>query len=335
MNTNGYQIVNRLVWADSLKGWLILLVIMGHCIASTIGNDAANTNYWWCLIYSFHMPAFIAISGYLSYRGTNHLNVRGGVSRRFQQLMVPFLVWSVIKYAVNGKLPYCYHSILQPTNTFWFLWALFFIVVLFSIFDWLSNKIKIRQEVIMSLACICCAGTMVVFKDIRILGIQYILYYFIFYCLGYYINKYQLLTNKTWLILLLLFVWFVMGSFWRPHELPKYISLTGELATMCRFIYKFAVALVAISAIFSLAPLTLNRKNRLNEIICQLGSISLGIYTFHLTFVGKICEILRLVCRESIFVVWISFILITVLSYFVVILIGKYKLPARCLLGKL
>lgn len=104
---------------------------------------------------------------------------------------------------------------------------------------------------------------------------------------------------------------------------------------MCRFIYKFAVALVAISAIFSLAPLTLNRKNRLNEIICQLGSISLGIYTFHLTFVGKICEILRLVCRESIFVVWISFILITVLSYFVVILIGKYKLPARCLLGKL
>lgn len=60
---------NRLIWADSIKGWLILLVIIGHCIASIIGNDAANLDYWWCLIYSFHMPAFIAISGYLNYRG--------------------------------------------------------------------------------------------------------------------------------------------------------------------------------------------------------------------------------------------------------------------------
>lgn len=60
---------NRLIWADSIKGWLILLVIIGHCIASIIGNDAANHDYWWCLIYSFHMPAFIAISGYLNYGG--------------------------------------------------------------------------------------------------------------------------------------------------------------------------------------------------------------------------------------------------------------------------
>lgn len=56
----------HLVWADAIKGWLILLVILGHCIASTIGNDAANVNYWWCLIYSFHMPVFMAVSGYLA-----------------------------------------------------------------------------------------------------------------------------------------------------------------------------------------------------------------------------------------------------------------------------
>lgn len=85
---------NRLIWADSIKGWLILLVIIGHCIASIIGNDAANLDYWWCLIYSFHMPAFIAISGYLNYRGENQINpirVDVIIKRRFQQLIVPFL----------------------------------------------------------------------------------------------------------------------------------------------------------------------------------------------------------------------------------------------------
>ena len=95
----------RLVWADATKGVLMLLVILGHCIANVIGNEAANTNYWWCLIYSFHMPAFIAISGYLNYRSerkNGYNQLLGLVYRRFRQLIVPFLIWSVIFYVVKG-----------------------------------------------------------------------------------------------------------------------------------------------------------------------------------------------------------------------------------------
>lgn len=29
----------RFIWADSLKGWLMLLVIVGHTIQSVLGND--------------------------------------------------------------------------------------------------------------------------------------------------------------------------------------------------------------------------------------------------------------------------------------------------------
>ena len=57
----------RLIWADSLKGWLILLVILGHAIQCTLGADCEN-NHVWNLIYSFHMPAFMAVSGWLAYR---------------------------------------------------------------------------------------------------------------------------------------------------------------------------------------------------------------------------------------------------------------------------
>lgn len=64
----------RLIWADSLKGWLIFLVVLGHAIQFTLVVDFESCHLW-NLIYSFHMPAFMAVSGYLAFRPT----VMGGV----------------------------------------------------------------------------------------------------------------------------------------------------------------------------------------------------------------------------------------------------------------
>ena len=75
----------RLIWADSLKGWLILLVILGHAIQSTLGANCDNSHLW-NLIYSFHMPAFMAVSGWLTFSGATALKLLnynwGGVFRR-------------------------------------------------------------------------------------------------------------------------------------------------------------------------------------------------------------------------------------------------------------
>ena len=51
----------RLLWADSLKGWLMLLVILGHAI-QTVMPEACYQSHIWNLIYSFPMPAFMAVS---------------------------------------------------------------------------------------------------------------------------------------------------------------------------------------------------------------------------------------------------------------------------------
>jgi fucose 4-O-acetylase-like acetyltransferase len=59
----------RLIWADSLKGWLMILVIVGHVIQGVL-SDSFASNHVWNLIYSFHMPAFMAVSGWLSFRMT-------------------------------------------------------------------------------------------------------------------------------------------------------------------------------------------------------------------------------------------------------------------------
>ena len=66
----------RLIWADSLKGWLMILVIIGHAIQCIL-EEGCNDNHVWNLIYSFHMPAFMAASGFINYRSIR--NVGGGI----------------------------------------------------------------------------------------------------------------------------------------------------------------------------------------------------------------------------------------------------------------
>ena len=48
---------------DSLKGLLIILVIMGHFITSMNNVNIVNHAVMG-MIYIFHMPLFILISGY-------------------------------------------------------------------------------------------------------------------------------------------------------------------------------------------------------------------------------------------------------------------------------
>ena len=71
----------RQVWADALKGWLMVLVVLGHAIQGVM-HEGCFHNHLWNVIYSFHMPAFMAVSGYFAYSAINPI---GGVSRRYTE----------------------------------------------------------------------------------------------------------------------------------------------------------------------------------------------------------------------------------------------------------
>ena len=71
----------RLLYIDSLKGFAILLMVMGHVIAWNFSdwsflpqvNQEVPSNYLvagvlWNFIYSFHMPLFFCISGFFCYK---------------------------------------------------------------------------------------------------------------------------------------------------------------------------------------------------------------------------------------------------------------------------
>lgn len=326
----------RLLWIDSLKGILILLVIVGHAIAKVIGNEAANNDYWWCLIYSFHMPTFIAVSGYLQYRSksSNKKPLQLQIWRRFGQLMIPFLVWSVLFFTIRGRIDSYPNCILMPNTTFWFLWALFFICTIFAILEKVSEKWSMKQELVVGVTCIVFVAVLVILKDIHLLGIQYVLYYFLFYAIGYYIHKFRILIKSIKACVLMAFAWLLLASFWRPQALPEFIPLSGMAATMLRFIYKFVVALVAVVVVFSIAPKYLIRDNKASKVLTWLGTYSLGIYVIHLTFADSVSKFVFSFMNDTWAKILFLFVLFAVISSAIVWLLNKFEWTSRLFLGK-
>lgn len=330
----------RLIWLDSLKGWLILIVVLGHAIQYCL-PESHDTNYWWNLIYSFHMPAFIAASGFVNYRPkTYNSGYLALIKRRSCQLLVPYLIWSCIKWLVmtDHSLTGLTNIIWKPDGYFWFLWVLWVILIIFIVGDYLSCILKAKQEVIVGSISLFLVGVMV-FLNLRVMGFQFIAYYFIFYAFGYYCNKYKnLLTTNKFVISFLFLIWVAMASFWNMHELPFFLKGIPFIpSALLQYAYRFATAFVAIYMIFCVVPLLLNSKNKANKSLCHIGQLSLGIYVIHLMLIIPMSYWLVSIMPSiplSIVVV-ISFSLAAFVSIGTVELLSKNKLTSKYLLGKI
>lgn len=104
---------------DNYKVLLIALVVIGHFIEPAYrNNDFLYTLKW--LIVSFHMPAFIFISGYFSKRELSFPVI-------VRKLLVPYVVYEFIYYffyvLILHKETGLY--LLYPKFSLWYLLALF------------------------------------------------------------------------------------------------------------------------------------------------------------------------------------------------------------------
>lgn len=330
----------RLVWADSLKGLLIILVVLGHAIQNTLGVDCDN-NHIWNAIYSFHMPAFMAISGYLAYRPNSQWGGQNLISvlyRRFRQLIVPFVIWTLLLLLVGGKFTSenIGFYLLYPDKGLWFLWVLFFITVFFNFGNWISERIHFKQEVVLAVFCLMFAGSMVAF-EIRVLGFQFLAYYFIIYSLGYFLHKYydEVVTKNTFVILLLVVCWGILAWFWKMHELPSWLQFVPLPTSLMQYAYRFITAALAIYILMAIAPNLMNSKNKWNAPFINLGGISLGIYTVHFILTGRIVSLYRNWMYDDTLAILLSFITALMVSWGVVWLLSKWKFTARWFLGKI
>src|SRR5699024_306579 len=108
-------------YIDNARAILITLVVVGHLLR-TISSDSSDIIDTW--VYTFHMPAFVAISGYLS-RSFAHKPRQSG--RIVSALLIPYVIFQTI----HAFLPVIFEGeefdfhLWNPFWTMWFLLALF------------------------------------------------------------------------------------------------------------------------------------------------------------------------------------------------------------------
>ena len=337
--------MNRVVWVDALKGILIVLVVLGHSIQTVMIKMGLSfiDDYLWNLIYSFHMPAFIAVSGYLAY--SKKLVVGDGFwiktsVKRFRQLMVPYLLWSIMLFLVNHNVLHYHEYLLYPQKSLWFLWALFFIVIIFNAVDGIAHKLNLMQEVAMGGSWIILIGVMFALPDAKLLGVEYIAYYFFFYLAGYYLNKHsgKLIIKNGFMLALIGVVWFCLGSIYTTQGLPQELTCVPLVpSSILYYIYRISTSLFAIWFFFSIAIKVFECNRRQSSWIVKLGRVSLGIYAVHMVIRFRLVDVLVAMMSNLKYAPFLllTFAIMLPVSYLLVWIIGSNKWTAELLLRKL
>lgn len=145
----------RIEYVDIAKGIAIMLVVMGHVLQFDMAG--ANRNVVFSFIYSFHMPLFMSLSGYVVGIGypQKKRGYRETLIRRFNQLAVPYFVWGLIIMPIFGAYHtweqwslHAQHVFLNPGGSAWFLITLFGIHVEFIFSLGVISKFNIKNPVL-------------------------------------------------------------------------------------------------------------------------------------------------------------------------------------------
>lgn len=161
---------------DALRGLLMLLVIMGHIIQYILCKETYQTNLWFKLIYSFHMPLFMFISGYVAQGKL----CGPWVLRRTIRLVIPFVVWTVIKCQGNfTQIVSCFYHV---DKSIWFVWVL----AMVTIFTYLAEMASKRIGVLAFVAL----NVLLVILPFRYFGFDFAMIHYTWFALGYVLPRY-------------------------------------------------------------------------------------------------------------------------------------------------
>lgn len=264
---------NRDYFFDNYKALLIVLVVIGHFIEPCYDNNAILSGLKW-FIFSFHMPAFIFISGYFSKK-------KMSFEKLIQKLVIPYFIYELLYYFlyifVIHKDTGLYFS--RPKFSLWYIMALFFWRI---ITPYLT---KIPGHMIIALAMGLLIGTT---ELDNFLSIPRILVFFPFFLAGYHFKREwfdALRANavKLWS----LFLGFLLSCFgllfvFHVNITPKifygrYSYLDMNTSNETGILVRLACYGISFLAIFLISVFVPGKQYRYS----LLGQRTMPIYLFH------------------------------------------------------
>lgn len=336
--------MKRNIFLDNLKAILIMLVILGHCIQWGCGLDYYNNglyfnNILFKTIYSFHMPLFIGICGYLFYHSVNKRTLTETIKSKFKGTIIPIFSFSIISFLLDvfqGNLTITLKNILPSfLNVFiynlWFLWTIFFCSVIIAII-----KHKFNDNLLIYLTIFLISF---IIPDIYLL--QYYKFMYPYFLLGYLFNKYKhyllpKLKTKENIILgvslmtyILLLIFFNYNSY--IYTSGHYI-LNGHLTKQLLIdIYRYIIGFVGSIVIILLTKKIINNKKI--PFMAKIGESTMGIYMISsLIFVYVFPYISSRITTK--YFIPIEFLLVLFLSYLLTKLLNKFSFTRKYFLGK-
>ncbi|MFC7716794.1 acyltransferase family protein [Nonomuraea recticatena] len=109
-------------YLDNVKFLLIALVVVGHSLVPTLNADSSKSLY--IFIYTFHMPLFVIVSGYLS---RNFWNSNAKTNKLVDTFVVPYVIvevgYAALRFSLGQKWSL---TIIDPAWLNWYLLALLF-----------------------------------------------------------------------------------------------------------------------------------------------------------------------------------------------------------------
>lgn len=269
----------RIYYYDNLKFILIFLVVFGHFISPFVEKSHIAKSLW-IFIWSFHMPLFIFISGYLA---------KNSIVKRDKNKIFNFLILYVLLkfiifiiqalYDLEPKL-----SLFKVSDIPWYLMAM----AVWYVMSMLTQKLDKNKVFVISIILALIIGYDKDFRDI--LALSRILVYYPFFLLGTMIGKdkiHKLTSNKLYkfISIIILFGFIAICLiftdkiyFIRPLLTGRnsYYSLNNNIEY---FGLIFRIVSYILAVIISVSVMTLVPKGK--TFFSNLGSRTLAVYFLH------------------------------------------------------
>ena len=251
----------------------MLMVVMGHVLLFSLKIEHTALIG---IIGICEMPLFFVVSGYLTHKEREE-NFKRMLSRlliRSRTLLVPLVVWSIVRNICDGTVSYSLSDIYR--GGYWFFLALWWCDVLNMFSAYLSKKFRLGMlgDALLYgfVYAVILLGRIKNIDLGGVLPVQSVQYYFPFFVMGLLMRKYQFLNgmvlNKYSYavgMLLLIFGW--------------YFSFIES------FVIWFVAALGAVVVVW-MACREINSDLKVARILSIVGMNTLPIYAIHYLFIG-------------------------------------------------
>lgn len=271
------NVLKRIPELDVFKGLAIILVVSGHVILKNWeGALDSHPAYTW--IYSFHMPLFFFISGFLIHYTFADKCAMKGLEKKALSLLVPYFVWCfLIAPFVNGSnLPSLTYIFTDTHPSYWFVCLLFVFSAIYYVGQMtIRGNTGIWGGVILGFLFLGVAQYLYP-CELFSRGLQF----FPLYSFGVLASVYRLNENKKILyqepLLSVSLVVFFICSLCYCH------ADNHLLNKLCKLWASFSICYIAM---FYMHNGYLNTDNRLSKVLMYVGKNSIVIYLTHFFFV--------------------------------------------------